>query len=125
MQVTEHTAQLARREFAETSHSRYVWVSVLTALMSTLGSIMAAVLSVFIVKFPKSFLAELFSTGQRLSFFIGALLLFAIVIVIFSTFRIHQSRSVNLLKNRLAEIYLSALKKSSLNPQLESPTRHD
>jgi uncharacterized membrane protein HdeD (DUF308 family) len=79
----------------------------------------------FIIKSPRSSLTELFSTGQRLSFFIGAILVLAVIIVIIATFRTRQNRSVILLKERLAEIYLSALRKSSLNPQLESAARHD
>ena len=125
MQVTEHTTQAPDKERAETSTRRHAWINSVVALVSTFVSAIGALLSVFIIKSPRSSLTELFSTGQRLSFFIGAILVLAVIIVIIATFRTRQNRSVILLKERLAEIYLSALRKSSLNPQLESAARHD
>ena len=125
MQVTEHTTQAPDKERAETSTRRHAWINSVVALVSTFVSAIGALLSMFIIKSPRSSLTELFSTGQRLSFFIGAILVLAVIIVIIATFRTRQNRSVILLKERLAEIYLSALRKSSLNPQLESAARHD
>jgi hypothetical protein len=62
---------------------------------------------------------------RSLSLFLGALLLLGMIIVGIASFMRRKNREVILLKQRVAEIYLSALKKSALNPRLQSSISHD
>src|SRR5438105_9061388 len=56
------------------------------------------------------------------TYFIGAIALLAIITIGIGTFIRRKNRDVFVLKRRLTEIYLSALKKSALNPQLGTTT---
>lgn len=58
----------------------------------------------------------------------GAFVLIELIGVVFvriADLTSRENRDVILLKEQLAEIYLSALKKSALNPKLESSTSHE
>lgn len=61
----------------------------------------------------------LISSGQSLMYFAGGIFLFAFVIIGIAGLMRRKNRDALLLKQRLAEIYLSALRKSALNPQLK------
>jgi uncharacterized membrane protein len=58
-------------------------------------------------------------------YFVGGIALLAFIIVGVAIVMRRRNRNVILLKQRLVEIYLSALKESALNPQLESSRPHD
>jgi hypothetical protein len=67
----------------------------------------------------------LISSGQSLMYFAGGIFLYAFIIVGIASLMRRKNRDVILLKQRLAGIYLSALRKSALNPQLKSTTSND
>lgn len=67
----------------------------------------------------------LISSVQSLTYFAGGIFLYAFIIVGIASLMRRKNRDVTLLKQRLAEIYLSALRKSALNPQLKSTTSND
>jgi hypothetical protein len=121
MQLAEHTKKstVEQREHKFTSLS--VWKELSWALISTVSGVLA-MLTAFIFKAPTSSTANAISTGQRLSFFIAGLLALAVIIAGVATIIRRKNRGVILLKTRLAEIYLSALRQSALNPGLQSPT---
>ena len=61
----------------------------------------------------------------RLTLFLLGLLLLAMIIASIASLIRRKNREVIFLKRRLAEIYLSAIRKSAFNPRLESSTSHD
>lgn len=67
----------------------------------------------------------LISSVQTLMYFAGGIFLYAFIIVGIASLMRRKNRDVILLKQRLAGIYLSALRKSALNPQLKSTTSND
>lgn len=62
---------------------------------------------------------------NALAYFVGGIVLLAIIVVGIASFMRHRNRGAILLKRRLSEIYLSALRRSAFNPQLGSPTVDD
>jgi hypothetical protein len=67
----------------------------------------------------------LISSIQTLTYFAGGVFLYAFIIVGIASLMRRKNRDVILLKQRLAGIYLSALRKSALNPQLKSTISND
>jgi hypothetical protein len=67
----------------------------------------------------------LMSSVQSLTYFAGGTFLFAFVIIGIAGLMRRKNRDALLLKQRLVEIYLSALRKSALNPQLKSSISND
>jgi hypothetical protein len=65
------------------------------------------------------------TSAFRLGGLMVGLLLFEIIIGGIGGFLRRRNRDVTILQGRLSRIYLAALKKSALNPKLESPTSHD
>lgn len=59
---------------------------------------------------------------KPLTYFIGGILMLAFIVVGIASFMRRKNRGAMLLKRRLSEIYLSALRSSAFNPQLRSPT---
>ena len=92
-------------------------------VLVTFSSAAAAVLANFI--FSKSWKTVGPNVIPRLTIFLLGLLLLATIIVSIASLIRRKNREVILLKGRLAEIYLSALRKSAFNPRLESSTSHD
>jgi hypothetical protein len=62
----------------------------------------------------------LISSVQGLTYFAGGIFLFAFIIIGIASLMRRKNRDALLLKQRLAGIYLSALRKSALNPQRKS-----
>lgn len=62
---------------------------------------------------------------RSFSIFLGALLFLGVIIVGIASFMRRKNRDVLLLQQRVAEIYLSALEKSALNPRLQSSIPND
>jgi hypothetical protein len=65
------------------------------------------------------------SVIRSFQLFFGALMVLGLIIVGIASLMRRKDREVILLKQRVAEIYLSALKKSALNPRLQSSISHD
>lgn len=116
MQLAEHTKKSAKEQREHEFVSHFIWNELSWALISTLFGLLAALTS-FIYKGPISLL-----TVQRLSFLLVGLLGLAVIIASFATIIRRKNRGVFLLKARLAEIYLSALRQSALNPGLQTRT---
>jgi hypothetical protein len=73
-----------------------------------------------------SFAARPFiSSIQSLTYFAGGIFLFAFIIIGVAGLMRRKYRDAFLLKQRLAGIYLSALRKSALNPQRKSSISND
>jgi uncharacterized membrane protein len=62
---------------------------------------------------------------KLLSYFAGGIILLAFIVVSIASFMRRKNRGAILLKRRLSEIYLSAMRSSAFNPQLRSPTTDD
>ena len=124
MQFEEKTTRslLKKHEAALSEH--HVWKELMVGLMSTALGVITSLFAAFIGS-TKSPPADAISTGQRLSLFMGTLLVLTVIIVGVAHFIRRKDRSVILLKERLSEIYVTALRNSALNPQLESAARHD
>lgn len=63
--------------------------------------------------------------SKPLTYFVGGIVVLAFVVVAVASFMRRQNRSTVLLKRRLSEIYLSALRNSAFNPQLKSRVLDD
>ena len=62
---------------------------------------------------------------SSLLIFLVGLFLLGIIIVVISIFMRRRNRDVILLKQRLAQIYLAAVRQSALNPKLQSSAPHE
>ena len=112
---------MARRSF-----NHYVWKSfVKWALMSGGLSLGTTFVSVFLSKSPLTANRTLISLFQRMLLLLTALLVLEIIIDGVANIIKRRNREVIFLKQRLAEVYLSAIRKSALNPRLEPNTSND
>lgn len=116
MQRQAHTTKSADRKDKESSH--ILWLGLLA--VPVLAQLTTFFFAFFIFKSPRPFL----STVQSLGYFVVGIVLLEFAIVRIASFMRRKDREVILLGQRLAEIYLSALRKSALNPKLESFTSH-
>lgn len=111
---------------AKEDHLKAGWQAfIVKDVLLTFSSVVLAVLVNFISLYSsKSWSSAGPNVIPRLSIFLLALFLLTMIIVSIASFIRRKNRDVILLKERLGEIYLSALRKSALNPLLES-TSHD
>lgn len=125
----------------ETQHKRLLglrdlWGDFVTGSISISVTLFAVLLSsqvseaIYPTKYSPVPNADLPLIARNLSYLAGGIVLLGIIIVGISNFMKHKNRGTILLKQRLTEIYLSALRESALNPRLESPrlessTSHD
>jgi len=108
------------------SFDYFLWKHLLRwALMSGGLVLGATVVSVVVSESPLTANRPLFSIFQRLFLFNAALVLFEIIIAVVANMIRRRNRDVISLKQRLAEIYLAAIRKSALNPHLEPTTSND
>jgi len=107
-----------------TGDKRNEWISLMSGFAGIVVSLLGGFLS-FYVSQSKPPTPDILSVTLSLVYFGGGIILLGIVIVGIASFMRRKNRDVIFLKQRLAEIYLSALRKSALNPQLESSTSHD
>ena len=114
MQREARPTTFARMQRRHTFSSNYVQSSIADALMVVLGALLSLFVSV-------SVSAKQLSLQRALVFIVGLVLLSLVVIGIATLIR-RRNRDVIFLKQRLSEVYLSALRKSALNPKLETPT---
>jgi hypothetical protein len=117
MQRKEHTLTLAEEEASSSLHR---FLQELSFFLGAAASILLPlILSFFVGIWPRG-------SEQRWSFFIWFLLAAeGGIIVGLAMFEKRRNRDVVRLGRTLARIYLSALRKSAFNPQLESTTPHD
>jgi hypothetical protein len=95
----------------------------------SLGAFATGFVSYSLAKFLPSFISKsgpnAVQTGQGFAYLAFGIFMLQLTIGGVAIMIKHKNREVILLKQRLAEIYLSALKKSALNPQLDSSISHD
>lgn len=125
MQQEEQSTKVANEQPAEVRHGRlfnelFVWTSI--SVFIPLGFFF---LSLFYYSFRVSSFHVAPDLFRRWFIFIAGLFLLEMVIVGIGAFIRHKNRDVFLLRTRLAEIYLSALRKSAFNPKLGSSTPND
>jgi hypothetical protein len=97
---------------------------VTSGLIGIAISLLGILLSFYIAK-SKSPRPLLFSTAKTFAYFAGSIVLLEMITVAVASVMRHKHRDVIRLKERLAEIYLVALKQSALNPQLKFPGPND
>ena len=90
-------------------------------LIGFVSTLLTALLSSFISK-PGPNEVQI---GQGFAYLAIGVFILQLAIVGIAIMMKRRNRDVILLKQRLAEIYVSALKKSALNPQLDSSISHD
>jgi hypothetical protein len=95
--------------------SRYVFQQL--AFVSGLTITLVVLLMLYLL-FTQT--GSILSAARPLSLFVAGLVILEIVVVGIASFIRHKNRHVISLAHQLAEVYLSALKKSRLNPQLGS-----
>jgi hypothetical protein len=103
--------------------SRFAWVeglAVLGALLSSLFGLVAPFLT-------KAKTTNLLGSDVtlRLVIVLASILLFGLIIAGVAGLMRHKNRDVILFKRHLANIYLSALRKSALNPAIETMAPHE
>jgi uncharacterized membrane protein HdeD (DUF308 family) len=116
-QVTSKSAYEKRKRWLDLHE---FWNSVTWGFLSIALSLFGMFLS-FSVSQSKSPTPDILSL-KALTYFVGGIVLLAFIVVGIANFRRRKNRSAILLKRRLSEIYLSALRSSAFNPQLGSPT---
>lgn len=121
MRLGKLSDRLTKKRGKESFYLLYLYElwGLVTGLVSVVLSLFVMSLSYYVskAKAPRPALA---STAQTLAYFIGGIVLLAIVTIGTASFMRRKNRDVMLLKQRLAEIYSVALRKSALNPQLKS-----
>ena len=123
MRKSKHSQESAQKESNEVEQQE-LRSFVTTGLVGVVLTLLATVLSCYVSKSKSS--GSNIVSGEQTSIYFGVgISLFVLIIVGVASFIRYMNRDVILLKRRLAGIYLSALKKSALNPQLNSPTSHD
>ncbi len=91
-----------------------------SALASGLAGILVTLMGTFLSLFvstSESAKPDFLPVTKSLLYFVGGIILLGIVTVGVASFMRWKNRDVILLKRRLAEIYLLALRNSALNPQ--------
>ncbi|HMG75398.1 MAG TPA: hypothetical protein VK582_18010 [Pyrinomonadaceae bacterium] len=125
MRKEQHAKKSIEEQTEGTFPVSYVWRQLSWVLASTALGFLATVFGSIITDSLTISNPQHFATARRLSWFIAGLFLLAFIIVGIATFIRLKNRDVILLKKRLAEIYLSALRKSALNPLLKSTTSNE
>jgi len=85
-------------------------------------ALFTTVLSSFITKAPNTDVIPIY--GRLLFFIVGLFVLEVIVVSVRALVR-RENRDVIILKHRLGQIYLSAVRQSALNPRFESSASHE
>ena|SRR6266487_1770221 len=100
------------------------WISLVSGFAGIFMSLLGLFLS-FYVSQSKPPTPDILSVTHSLVYVVGGIILLGLLIVAIASFMQRKDRDVIFLKQRLAEIYLSALRKSALNPKLKSSPSHD
>ena len=87
-----------------------------SGLASIVLSLLGVLLSLYVSP-AESPTRKVLTVTNSLLYFVGGVILLGIVIVAIGSFVRRKNREVILLRRRISEIYLLALRKSALNPQ--------
>jgi hypothetical protein len=90
------------------------WISAVSGIMGVAVSLLGLVISV--VSESKSAI----HSSNALTYFVIGIFSLAVTVVGIASFMRRKNRGTLLLKQRLSEIYLTALRSSAFNPQLSS-----
>jgi len=90
--------------------------SLFSGLAGIVFSLLGLLLSLY-VSSPPEFRTHLLPVSNSLLYLVGGIILLGMVIVAIGSFVRRKNREVILLRRRISEIYLLALRKSALNPQ--------
>ncbi len=112
---------------SEQRKPRSLWADSVTGFISIAVTVLATLLSAQVSDFiyPSRAWPTPTTIILNLGYFVGGIVLLGLVIVGVARFMKTRDRTTILLKERLTEIYLSALKRSALNPELGSSNSHD
>ena len=110
---------LEKRQTSLDSHE--FWTSAAWSLFSIAAALLTLLTPVYSVSESRWLNLDIHSL-KPLTYFIGGIVLLALIVVGIASFMRHKNRAAIVLKRRLSEIYLSALRSSAFNPQLRSPT---
>ncbi len=100
------------------------------AMLSTLLDVVSVMIIALFTTFLSSFITKSSNTDMlpiygRLLFFIVGLFVLEVIVVSVRAFVRRENRDVIILKHRLGQIYLSAVRQSALNPRFESSASHE
>lgn len=98
------------------------WMSAWTAFLSIAVGVAGLLVSVGLES--KSVRPEILFS-KPLNYFVGGMVLLGFIVVAIAGFIRRRNRGTIILKRRLSEIYLAALRSSAFNPQLESRISDD
>ena|SRR5207244_338212 len=88
----------------------------LAGFASIIVSLLGLLLSLY-VSSSESPKRPILAVTNSLLYLVGGIILLGVIIVAIGTFLRRKDRDVTILRRRLAEIYVLALRKSALNPQ--------
>jgi len=91
------------------------WMTTISGLIGIVSSLLGVLLSLYVS--PLRPTSRLISLSSSLVYFVGGIILLGLVIVVIGGFLRRKNHEVIVLRRRISEIYLLALRKSALNPQ--------
>ena len=100
------------------------------AMSSTLLDVVSVMIIALFTTLLSSFITkssdkDMIPIYGRLLFFIVGLFVLEVIVVSVRAFVRRENRDVIILKHRLGQIYLSAVRQSALNPRFESSASHE
>ncbi len=125
MRKAQHNKKSTEEERKEWRVTRHLFSASLASGVATIAlSLLATFLSSYVLE-SKSKGPDILSISHNVWYFSGGIVLLGIIIVGIAGLIARKNRDVILLKQNLAEIYLLALRKSALNPQIKSTTSNE
>src|SRR5437879_3015525 len=113
MRKSKQIRKPSDEKFNELAH---VISSLVPGLIAIVYTLLGLLLS-FYVSPHESPTRNVLPVTNSLLYFVGGIILLGIVIVAIGSFVRRKNREVILLRRRISEVYLLALRKSALNPQ--------
>src|SRR5712691_6132777 len=114
MRKERHIGESAEQKRRESRLHRLWTSSLVWGMASTLFLVLVEMSLSFLYYASKTAKPENFVISYSLLYFVSGIVLLGVVIVGIASFTSRKNREVILLKQRLAEIYLLAMKKSAL-----------
>ena len=115
MRKSQQIKKPTKEEFKEW-HRRSSLIEGLAGFASIIVSLLGLLLSLY-VSSSESPKRPILAVTNSLLYLVGGIILLGVIIVAIGTFLRRKDRDVTILRRRLAEIYVLALRKSALNPQ--------